>query len=102
MLMTEAVIETRRVAEARRDSKGRREPFPRADNDAARHCANGTSGSPAGSWPGVPADRRLGPAGLGVRESIWKSRADWTKTLDELAAEQGKPWTNSPDGPKFS
>jgi len=91
VLMTEAVIKTRRVAEARRDSKGRREPFPRADNDAAKALRERyqrvASRILARAFQPIAGWDRLAWA---FEESIWKSRADWTKTLDELAAEQGK------------
>jgi len=97
VLMTEAVIETRRVAEARRDSKGRREPFPRADNDTARALREryqrvairilARAFQPIAGWD------RLAWV---FEESIWKSWTNWTKTLDELAAEQGKTLDKQP------
>ena len=97
VLMTEAVIETRRIAEARRNSKGRREPFPRADNDTARALREryqrvvnrilARAFKPIAGW-----DRLAWM----FEESIWKSRTNWTKTLDELAAEQGKTLDKQP------
>ena len=97
VLMTEAVIETRRVAEARRDSKGRREPFPRADSDTARalraRYQRVVSRILARAFLPIAGWDRLAWM---FEESIWKSRADWTKTLDELAAEQGKTLDKQP------
>ena len=97
VLMTEAVIETRRVAEARRNSKGRREPFPRADNDAAKALRERyqrvASRILARAFQPIAGWDRLAWA---FEDSIWKSRADWTKTLDELAAEQGKTLDKQP------
>ena len=97
VLMTEAVIETRRVAEARRDSKGRREPFPRADNDAARALRERyqrvASRILARAFQPIAGWDRLAWV---FEESIWKSRTNWTKTLDELAAEQGKTLDKQP------
>jgi len=91
VLMTEAVIETRRVAEVRRDSKGRREPFPRADTDATRELHSRyqrvASRILARAFKPIAGWDRLAWV---FEESIWKSRINWTKTLDELAAEQGK------------
>lgn len=91
VLMTEAVIETRRVAEARRGNRTRREPFPRADNDTARALRERyqrvASRILARAFQPIAGWDRLAWV---FEESIWKSRADWTKTLDELAAEQGK------------
>lgn len=91
VLMTEAVIETRRVAEARRDSKGQREPFPRADNDAAEALRERyqrvVSRILARAFRPIAGWDRLAWV---FEESIWKSRTNWTKTLDELAAEQAK------------
>ena len=90
VLMTEAVIETRRVAEARRDSKGRREPFPRALRERYQRVASrilARAFQPIAGWD------RLAWV---FEESIWKSRTNWTKTLDELAAEQGKTLDKRP------
>ena len=97
VLMAEAVIETRRVAEARRDSKGRREPFPRADNDTARALRERyqrvASRILARAFQPIAGWDRLAWV---FEESIWKSRTNWTKTLDELAAEQGKTLDKQP------
>ncbi len=97
VLMTEAVIETRRVAEARRDSKGRCEPFPRADNDAAKALRERyqrvASRILARAFQPIAGWDRLAWM---FEESIWKSRADWTNTLDELAAEQAKTLDKRP------
>lgn len=91
VLMTEAVIETRRVAETRRDSKGRREPFPRADNDAAKALRERyqrvASRILARAFQPITGWDRLAWM---FEESIWKSRANWANTLDELAAERAK------------
>ena len=97
VLMTDAVIETRRVAEARRDSKGRREPFPRADNDAAKALRERyrrvASRILARAFQPIAGWDRLAWA---FEDSIWKSRANWAKTLDELAAAQGKTLDKQP------
>lgn len=94
VLMTEAVIETRRVAVARRDSKAKANPFPetvteemhaRYQRVVSRILARAFR--PIAGW-----DRLTWM----FEESIWKSRTNWTKTLDELAAEQGKTLDKQP------
>ena len=88
VLMAAAVIETRRVAEARRDSKGRREPFPRADNDTARALRERyqrvASRILARAFQPIAGWDRLAWM---FEESIWKNQINWTETLDELARE---------------
>ena len=97
VLMAEAVIETRRVAEARRESKKRRDSFPRADNDAAKAMRERyqrvASRILARAFQPIAGWDRLAWA---FEDSIWKSRTNWTKTLDELAAEQGKTLDKQP------
>ena len=97
VLMTEAVIETRRVAEARRESKERRDPFPRADNDAARALRERyqrvASRILARAFQPIAGWDRLAWV---FEESIWKSQINWTRTLDELAAEQAKTLDKRP------
>lgn len=97
VLMTDAVIETRRVAEARRNSKGRREPFPRADSDTARarheRYQRVASRILARAFRPIAGWDRLAWV---FEESIWKSRTNWANTLDELAAEQAKTLDKRP------
>lgn len=94
VLMTDAVIATRQVAVARRNSKAKANPFPKATTDemqtryqrvASRILARAFR--PIAGWD------RLAWV---FEESIWKSRVNWTKTLDELAAEQGKTLDKQP------
>ena len=97
VLMAEAVIETRRVAEARRESKKRRDSFPRADNDAAKAMRERyrrvASRILARAFRPIAGWDRLAWM---FEESTWKSQVNWTKTLDELAAEQGKTLDKQP------
>lgn len=94
VLMTEAVIETRRVAVARRGSKAKANPFPKATTDEMQaRYQRVASRILARAFQPIAGWNRLAWV---FEESIWKSRADWTKTLDELAAEQGKTLDKRP------
>ena len=94
VLMTEAVIETRRVVEARRNSKAKAQPFPKTATEEMHARYQRVVGRilaraflPIAGW-----DRLAWM----FEESIWKSRVNWTRTLDELAAEQGKTLDKQP------
>lgn len=94
VLMTEAVIETRRVAVARRDSKAKANPFPETVTEEmhARY-QRVVSRILARAFRPIAGWDRLAWM---FEESIWKSRTNWTKTLDELAAEQAKTLDKRP------
>lgn len=94
VLMAEAVIETRRVAVARRNSKAKAHPFPKtATEEMHARYQRVVSRILARAFRPIASWDRLAWA---FEESIWKSRVNWTKTLDELAAEQGKTLDKQP------
>lgn len=97
VLMTEAVIKTRRVAEARRGNRTQREPFPMVDDEVTRELRaryqRVVSRILARAFKPIAGWDRLAWM---FEESIWKSRVNWTRTLDELAAEQGKTLDKQP------
>ena len=94
VLMTEAVIETRRVVVARRTGKEKRDPFPKEATEVLQaRYQRVVSRILARAFRPIAGWDRLAWV---FEESIWKSRADWTKTLDELAAEEAKTLDKRP------
>lgn len=94
VLMAEAVVETRRVVEARRDSKAKVDPFPKtATSEIHIRYQRVVDRILARAFRPIAGWERLAWV---FEESIWKSRVNWTKTLDELAAEQGKTLDKRP------